>query len=112
MLDGVFTVPGDGSVDYPAVLDPIARAGYRGWLVVEAEQDPAVAPSAQYANLGYRNLRRLADAQAFAMSSGDRPPRIPRQRDRHSAAAPVPELRGCARLFEADGRPDGRRRYG
>jgi inosose dehydratase len=66
VLDGVFTVPGDGSVDYPAVLAPIARAGYRGWLVVEAEQDPAVAPSAEYANLGFRNLRRLADAQAFA----------------------------------------------
>ncbi|HKY91365.1 MAG TPA: myo-inosose-2 dehydratase [Nevskiaceae bacterium] len=65
VLDGVFTVPGDGSVDYPAVLAPIARAGYGGWLVVEAEQDPAVAPSAEYANLGYRNLRRLADAQAF-----------------------------------------------
>ncbi len=66
VLDGVFTVPGDGSVDYAAVLAPIARAKYRGWLVVEAEQDPAVAPSAEYANLGYRNLRRLADAQGFA----------------------------------------------
>jgi len=66
VLDGVFTVPGDGNVDYPAVLAPIARAGYAGWLVVEAEQDPAVAPSAEYANLGYRNLRRLADAHAFA----------------------------------------------
>ena len=66
VLDGVFTVPGDGSVDYAAVLAPIARAGYAGWLVVEAEQDPAVAPSAEYANMGYRNLRRLADAQSFA----------------------------------------------
>ena len=66
VLDGVFTVPGDGCVDYPAVLAPIARAGYAGWLVVEAEQDPAVAPSAEYANLGYRNLRRLADAHPFA----------------------------------------------
>jgi len=66
VLDGVFTVPGDGSVDYPAVLAPIARAGYGDWLVVDAEQDPAVAPSAEYANLGYRNLRRLADAHAFA----------------------------------------------
>jgi inosose dehydratase len=66
VLDGVFTVPGDGSVDYPAVLAPIARAGYAGWLVVEAEQDPAVAPSAEYANLGYRNLRRFADEHAFA----------------------------------------------
>lgn len=66
VLDGVFTVPGDGCIDYPAVLAPIARAKYRGWLVVEAEQDPSVAPSAECANLGYRNLRRLADAQAFA----------------------------------------------
>jgi inosose dehydratase len=66
VLDGVFTVPGDGSVDYPAVLAPIARAKYRGWLVVEAEQDPAVAPSAEYANLGFRNLRRFADAMAPA----------------------------------------------
>lgn len=60
VLDGVFTVPGDGCVDYPAALAPIARAQYRGWLVVEAEQDPSVAPSAHYANLGYRNLRRFA----------------------------------------------------
>ena len=66
VLDGVFTVPGDGSVDYPAVLAPIARAKYRGWLVVEAEQDPAVAPSAHYAGLGYRNLRRFADAQSWS----------------------------------------------
>jgi inosose dehydratase len=43
------------------VLAPLARRGYRGWLVVEAEQDPAVAPSAEYARLGYRNLRRFAD---------------------------------------------------
>jgi inosose dehydratase len=61
VLDGVFTVPGDGCVDYPATLAPLARAGYRGWLVVEAEQDPSVAPSAACANLGYRNLRRFAD---------------------------------------------------
>jgi inosose dehydratase len=61
VLDGVFTVPGDGCVDYPSTLAPIARAKYRGWLVVEAEQDPSVAPSAACANLGYRNLRRFAD---------------------------------------------------
>lgn len=61
VLDGVFTVPGDGCVDYGAVLAPLARAGYRGWLVVEAEQDPSVAPSAQYAALGFRNLRRFAE---------------------------------------------------
>ncbi|MBV6425308.1 MAG: Inosose dehydratase [Steroidobacteraceae bacterium] len=59
VLQGVFTVPGDGSVDYPAVLAPIARAGYAGWIVVEAEQDPAVAPPARYARLGREYLGRI-----------------------------------------------------
>jgi len=40
----------------------LKRHGYRGWLVVEAEQDPAVAPSFEYAQLGYRTLRALVDA--------------------------------------------------
>lgn len=62
VLEGVFTVPGDGMVDYPAVLAPIAQSGYRGWLVVEAEQDPAVAPPMQYAQLGFRNLQSFAAA--------------------------------------------------
>jgi len=66
VLDGVFTVPGDGCVDFAAVLAPIARAQYGGWLVVEAEQDPSVAPSAEYAALGYRNLRRFADGLAWS----------------------------------------------
>jgi inosose dehydratase len=62
VLEGVFTVPGDGMVDYAAVLAPIAQSGYRGWLVVEAEQDPAVAPPMHYAQLGFRNLQSLAAA--------------------------------------------------
>lgn len=57
VLDGVFTVPGDGCVDYDAVFEPISRAGYEGWFVVEAEQDPSVAPPFRYASLGNRNLR-------------------------------------------------------
>ena len=60
VLEGVFTVPGDGMVDYRSVLEPIARSGYRGWLVVEAEQDPAVAPPMKYATMGYRNLSAVA----------------------------------------------------
>lgn len=62
VLDGIFTVPGDGMVDYPRVLDPIAKSGYDGWLVVEAEQDPSVAIPHVYANLGWRNLSSLARA--------------------------------------------------
>lgn len=60
VLDGVFTVPGDGMVDYRRVLTPVARSGYRGWLVVEAEQDPAVATPIVYAKMGYQHLSRLA----------------------------------------------------
>jgi len=60
VLQGVFTVPGDGCVDYPAVLKPLAAAGYAGWLVVEAEQDPAKAHPLTYARMGHDNLARLA----------------------------------------------------
>lgn len=60
VLDGVFTVPGDGCVDYASVLRPIHGAGYQGWLVVEAEQDPAKAHPLTYAKLGYANLSKLA----------------------------------------------------
>ncbi|MFC1412819.1 myo-inosose-2 dehydratase [Streptacidiphilus sp. N1-12] len=37
---GVFTVPGDGAIDFRPILEVLADADYRGWLVVEAEQDP------------------------------------------------------------------------
>ena len=60
VVAGVFTVPGDGSVDYPAFLAVLADADYRGWLVVEAEQDPAKAPPAEYARMGHENLDLLA----------------------------------------------------
>lgn len=41
---GLFTVPGDGMVDFAPLARFVRSSGYRGWLVVEAEQDPAVAP--------------------------------------------------------------------
>ena len=62
VLAGVFTVPGDGCVDYAAVLPPVAAAGYQGWLVVEAEQDPAIAHPLTYARIGHDNLARYAAA--------------------------------------------------
>lgn len=46
---GVFTVPGDGSIDFPAVFKVLEDADYRGWIVVEAEQDPAKANPLEYA---------------------------------------------------------------
>jgi inosose dehydratase len=61
VINGTFTVPGDGALDYDAVLGTLKDAGYEGWLVVEAEQDPAVAPSYQYAKKGYDTLRAIVD---------------------------------------------------
>ena len=61
VLAGTFTVPGDGVIDYDAVLGTLHDAGYQGWLVVEAEQDPAVAPSYAYAKKGYDTLKRIVD---------------------------------------------------
>jgi inosose dehydratase len=57
VLAGVFTVPGDGCIDFAAVFR--ALRGYSGWVVLEAEQDPVQADPMTYASLGYANLRRL-----------------------------------------------------
>ena len=56
VVAGVFTVPGDGMVDFPAVLAELP--GYDRWLVVEAEQDPAVANPLRYARMGRDYLSR------------------------------------------------------
>lgn len=61
VLNGTFTVPGDGVIDFDAVLSTLHAGGYQGWLVVEAEQDPAVAPSYVYAKKGYETLKRIVD---------------------------------------------------
>jgi inosose dehydratase len=59
VVDGVFTVPGDGCVDYRRLLEILRQAGYAGWLVVEAEQDPAKAHPLTYARMGFAYLSRL-----------------------------------------------------
>ena len=60
VLQGVFTVPGDGSVDYAPIFAVLREAGYEGWLVVEAEQDPAIADPLTCATQGYAFLARAA----------------------------------------------------
>ncbi|MCW7547370.1 myo-inosose-2 dehydratase [Photorhabdus sp. APURE] len=60
VLSGVFTVPGDGCVDYSAIFQVLKKQNYKGWLVVEAEQDPAIAHPLTYATMGYNNLHQLA----------------------------------------------------
>jgi len=63
VINGAFTVPGDGVVDFRSLLATLYAQRYRGWLVVEAEQDPVVAPAYRYAEMGFRHLAELV-AQA------------------------------------------------
>jgi len=62
VLKGVFTVPGDGSVDYLTLAKELKQLNYAGWLVVEAEQDPAVADPFTYAVAGYKHLKDVVTA--------------------------------------------------
>ena len=60
-LDGAFTVPGDGCIDYQPLLNFLKEENYKGWLVVEAEQDPAKANPLEYAKIGYNYLSNLCN---------------------------------------------------
>jgi inosose dehydratase len=60
VMAGIFTVPGDGAIDYLPLLRRLHDANYAGWIVVEAEQDPSKADPLTYATLGYRSLHKLA----------------------------------------------------
>lgn len=56
--NGCFTVPGDpeGCVDFPAVFKKLDEIGYEGWIMVEAEQDPAKANPFKYAKMAYEYM--------------------------------------------------------
>jgi inosose dehydratase len=62
VLKGMFTVPDDGDLDFAAVMRALKGIGYSGWIVVEAEQDPAVADPRLYAEKGLAGLKRDAHA--------------------------------------------------
>lgn len=68
VVAGVYTVPGDGVIDFEAALRPVAEAGYQGWLIVEAEQDPAKAHPLTYAKKGYAHLRSVAEKVGFTIA--------------------------------------------
>ena len=59
VLNGVFTVPGDGDIDYLSFFILLREIQYKGWLVVEAEQDPAIAHPFTFAKLGFKNIQFL-----------------------------------------------------
>ena len=69
VLEGIFTVPGDGCIAFPPLLRCLREAGYAGWLVVEAEQDPRKAHPLTYARMGYRNLHAMAIEAGFEVAA-------------------------------------------
>lgn len=54
---GVFTVPGDGCLDFRPLIEELVRREYKGWAMLEGEQDPAEHPAFEYAkhSLAYLN---------------------------------------------------------
>jgi len=69
VLNGAFTVPGDGFIDYPTLFKALKADNYEGWLVVEAEQDPAIANPLEYATLGANNLQQLCADAGISLSA-------------------------------------------
>jgi inosose dehydratase len=67
VLEGVFTVPGDGMIDFGPFALLLAEIGYRGWVVVEAEQDPAKANPLEMARIGHTALTKAFSDAGFAI---------------------------------------------
>lgn len=61
VLAGMFTAPGDGSLDFGAVMQALRDIDYSGWVIVEAEQDPALADPRDYAFMGLETLKKAAE---------------------------------------------------
>lgn len=59
VLAGMFTAPGDGDLDFSGVARALIDIGYSGWVVVEAEQDPALADPRTYSRIGLQTVQRL-----------------------------------------------------
>ena len=69
VIAGAFTVPGDGCIDFDAVTRALKAMDYSGWIVVEAEQDPAKAPPYEYSKLGYENIVAACTAAGLKIDS-------------------------------------------
>ena len=71
VVAGMFTVPGDGCIDFGSVLSRLQGAGYDGWLVVEAEQDPEQANPLEYARQGHDYLLGAARHAGMTIAGED-----------------------------------------
>lgn len=68
VIKGAFTVPGDGSLDFEAIVKALADKGYEGWFVIEAEQDPKANPPLDMAIKGRAELKRVMDAAGYEVT--------------------------------------------
>jgi inosose dehydratase len=69
VVKGAFTVPGDGSLDFEAIVKRLASYGYEGWFVVEAEQDPVKSPPLQMAKIGHKELLRVMAMAGYSVQN-------------------------------------------
>lgn len=67
VIKGAFTVPGDGSLDFEAIVKKLASYSYEGWFVVEAEQDPVKSPPLEMAKIGHKELLRVMAAAGYTV---------------------------------------------
>lgn len=65
VIGGAFTVPGDGCIDFHAVGKALKGMDYSGWIVVEAEQDPAKAPPKEYSQMGFDHIKDVLKASGL-----------------------------------------------
>lgn len=72
VIAGAFTVPGDpnGCIDFAAVTDYLKKMDYAGWIVVEAEQDPAKANPKVYSQMGYDHIVSLCATSGLQIAKG------------------------------------------
>ena len=68
VIEGVFTVPGDGAIDFRSVAKVLADIGYSGWVVVEAEQDPKKANPLEMARIGHAALTKAFGQAGFRIA--------------------------------------------
>ncbi len=69
VVGGAFTVPGDGCINFGAVAKRLKAMNYSGWIVVEAEQDPAKAPPYEYSQKGYHHILDVCNAAGLEISN-------------------------------------------
>ena len=66
-LKGVFTVPGDGCIDYNPLIKILYESSYKEWLIIEAEQDPKKANPLEYAKKGYNYLYEVIKNNGYSV---------------------------------------------